>query len=361
MTIRLPSLELLLAIALTITAGHADSVAAPRDPLAPAPTLQSTPNEQLRRELIAWLDTRQANRSIREQALARLPIETAAQASPAANPAPSGLDTVSALAEACAVADPRVAALVQTCSHPRSAAKLPDTTWLTTEELPQFLRNSLRLYYGRWLAQERLFDEALVQLDGLDARNVIEPATLLFYQAVVNHRLLHRDPGIKAIDRLLGEVVQPPARYKTLATLMRADLSTLEDDTLDHIARRMEDIRRRLDLGRGGKQTRQLEDGVIKSLDKLIEEMEKQQQQQQSASGGSISPSQPMQTPQLAPAQGPGKTDRRNIGNTSGWGDLPPKEREAALQQIGKDLPAHYRDVIEQYFRKLATEGGNTP
>ena len=52
----------------------------------------------------------------------------------------------------------------------------------------------------------------------------------------------------------------------------------------------------------------------------------------------------------------PGNVTQKNIGNKSGWGDLPPKQREEALQQIGKDFPAHYRDVIEQYFRKLATE-----
>ena len=32
---------------------------------------------------------------------------------------------------------------------------------------------------------------------------------------------------------------------------------------------------------------------------------------------------------------------------------------EEALQQIGKDFPAHYRDVIEQYFRKLATDSND--
>jgi hypothetical protein len=39
------------------------------------------------------------------------------------------------------------------------------------------------------------------------------------------------------------------------------------------------------------------------------------------------------------------------VGNESGW-KLPPKDRQEALQQIGKDFPAHYRDMIEQYFRK---------
>jgi len=49
---------------------------------------------------------------------------------------------------------------------------------------------------------------------------------------------------------------------------------------------------------------------------------------------------------------------KRDVGHKSGWGDLPPKQRDEALQQIGRDFPAHYRDIIEQYFRRLAAEEG---
>ena len=28
------------------------------------------------------------------------------------------------------------------------------------------------------------------------------------------------------------------------------------------------------------------------------------------------------------------------------------------MQQIGRDFPSHYRDAIEQYFRRLAAERG---
>ena len=55
--------------------------------------------------------------------------------------------------------------------------------------------------------------------------------------------------------------------------------------------------------------------------------------------------------------KGPGEVTKKNIGSESGWGNLPPKEREQAMQQIGRDFPSHYRDVIEQYFRRLAAEG----
>jgi hypothetical protein len=35
---------------------------------------------------------------------------------------------------------------------------------------------------------------------------------------------------------------------------------------------------------------------------------------------------------------------------------MPAKEREQALQDVGRDFPSHYREVIEEYFRRLAAE-----
>ena len=58
----------------------------------------------------------------------------------------------------------------------------------------------------------------------------------------------------------------------------------------------------------------------------------------------------------MAKGRGAGEVKSKNIGNHSGWGDLPPKEKEEAIQQISKEFPSHYRDIIEQYFRKLASE-----
>ena len=56
------------------------------------------------------------------------------------------------------------------------------------------------------------------------------------------------------------------------------------------------------------------------------------------------------------PGKAPGDVAKKGVGHKSGWGDLPPKEREEALQQMGRDFPPHYRDAIEEYFRKLAAE-----
>ena len=101
----------------------------------------------------------------------------------------------------------------------------------------------------------------------------------------------------------------------SLARLMQADLEALKDESLDHIARRMDDIRRRLDLGRAGPKVREVEDGVIASLDKLIEEMEKQQQAprprpRRPVGRGSMRSTQPAARQRAdAAAKGPGEVD----------------------------------------------------
>jgi hypothetical protein len=38
------------------------------------------------------------------------------------------------------------------------------------------------------------------------------------------------------------------------------------------------------------------------------------------------------------------------------------KDREKAMQEIGREFPSHYREVIEEYFRRLAAEeSGDKP
>jgi hypothetical protein len=169
--------------------------------------------------------------------------------------------------------------------------------------------------------------------------------------------LLNKDAGLRAIHELLEEPEQSPRRYAAVAKLMQEDLRQLQEDSLDHIARRMDDIRRRLGLGRGDQKVRTVEDGVIKSLDKLIKDLEEQQRrQQQASSGGSSQSSKPAPDSRILELKGPGEVTKKEVGHKDGWGNLPPKQREDAMQQIGREFPSHYRDVIEQYFRKLAGE-----
>ncbi|MCA9233497.1 MAG: hypothetical protein KDA57_22855, partial [Planctomycetales bacterium] len=193
-------------------------------------------------------------------------------------------------------------------------------------------------------------------LDGIAPSDVIDPAGLLFYRMVAHHQLVQPDESRAALVQLLEREDALPRRFLQVAELVKRDLGGLKDESLDHIARRMNDVRRRLEIGRAGKQVQIVEDGVLQSLDQLIEKLEDQQQQQSNSAGGSAQSAKPMQDSSLPAMKAPMKVDQRDIGSQSGWGDLPPKEREKALQEMGREFPAHYRALIEQYFRELADE-----
>lgn len=320
------------------------------DAMPKTPGWQAPPLREVKTRALAWLETNKPDAAVRTKAAA-LWADAPQQA--------SGADVLGRLAQTFALVDPNAARLLVICSKPRSQAVLPSQAWLTDAKTPSWVGANLRLFYGRWLVQGSWFDEAMEQIAALKPGDVVAPAELLFYQGVAYHRLLNKEEGLKAINQLLDGAEGSPRRYVAVGRLMQADLTGLEPDTLDHVARRMEDIQRRLDLGRAGPKVRKVEDGVIESLDKMIKKIEEQQQQQSSNSGGQLRSSSP--APNSAPlsGRGPGEVTKRNIGNKSGWGDLPPKQREEALQHIGREFPAHYQDIVEQYFRRLATEESN--
>lgn len=268
-------------------------------------------------------------------------------------------DQLDRLAACLSMADDRVAELVAFCEKTDRPAVLPDFSWLANSDTPPLVRYNMRLYYARWLGQNGYDDDAISWTDGLAPSDVVAPETLLFYRAVASHRLVDADRADAAVAELLQRSEELPSRYQKLATLMQQDLAGLEDDSLDHIARRMSDVRRRLELGRAGKPVQMVENGVIDSLDKLIKNLEdaaqKQALSQSSPSGGGPSAT-PMQDSRLAELKAPGRVDRRDIGDGADWGDMPAKEREQALQDVGREFPSHYREVIEEYFRRLAAE-----
>lgn len=280
-------------------------------------------------------------------------VDPAAQAALEAlwsEPSATGVDAVELVARSAGLFDDRAAAIVRLGASTIDPWHVPRQPWLFEDGLDPWVRDQLRLYFGRWLAQRKMYDAAIEVLGGLEPADVVDPATLLFYQGACFHHQLQKTAGLRALDRLLNDVADCPQRFEVVAGLMREDLKKLKDETLDHISRRMDDVQRRLDIGDGGRRTQRIEDGIIQSLDRIIEEMEKQQQQGGGGGGGGGQSSTPMQDSRIAKQKGPGNTDKKDIGKKSDWGDLPSETREQIRQQIGKDLPAHYYDLIQQYF-----------
>ncbi|MCC6494425.1 MAG: hypothetical protein IT424_15550 [Pirellulales bacterium] len=326
-------------------------VAANVDQTAFEPSWRPPAYGAVRQQVLDWAESAELPQEDVDAISAQWPADEPTDGGPAA--------LLDRAAQSFAAGHPQAAELVERCAAAYRGPAAPDARWLAGPGIPPLVRANLRLFYARWLAQYGLYDEVLDQLADLRPADVVDPAALLFYQMAAYQQLVQPEQARAALAQLMENEAALPRRFLEVAQLVERDLSALEDESLDHIARRMRDIRRRLDYGRAGPQVQAVEQGVLESLDKKIEELQKQQQQQQSAaaaSGGSSQASRPMEDSRPADLKAPMKVDQRDIGRQSGWGDLPPKQREQALQQIGREFPAHYRELIEDYFRELANE-----
>lgn len=303
-------------------------------------------------QLLSYLDQRGASPELQQQ------VEAFWEKTQSADSGPALLDR---LLDVGGLIEPRIAEINTQLRSPSAELVYPGKlTWLTSD-VPGWLQDTVRLACGRTFGQRKLYDEALEALSGLQIATVCDPATLLFYRAAAEHHLLKKDECLANLRLLLERESELPSRFATVAQLMTADIEPLTEDSLDEVARLMQDVHRRLDLGRAGTRVRDEEQKIVDKLDKLIEQIEEQmqqQKQQQQQQSGSPSPAQikPMDASQIAGGSGPGDVDNRDNGDRAGWGNLPPAQRQESLQRLTEELPSHYREVIEGYFRQLAKE-----
>lgn len=329
------------------------AVAHGQDELAKRASWEPPTPAEVKTQLLDWLASQELDDVKKLEVEALWPDENLPQ---------SSRDTLEQLAITIAIVDADAKSIVDLCRGAPPALLPVAPEVLADAGRDPFEVQNLRLYYAAWLVQHSYYDEAAEQLEGLTHGDVVDPGSLLFYQSVVYHRLLRKDECLTSLETLLDNEAALPRRYLSVAKLMEADIKPLKVDSLDEVSRLMDDIRRRLGFGRAGTRVRDEEDDVIEKLDKMIEELEKQRQQQQQSGGGNannLQPSNPAEDSVPAGGKGPGDIDPKRLVNKAGWGNLPPKDRQEALQQISKDLPAHFREVIEEYFRKLAKDGDN--
>jgi len=255
-------------------------------------------------------------------------------------------------------ADAAAKNIVDACQEATPIATWPRDIVPQTDSMNEFARQHLRLHVGRFLAQRQLYEEALEVLVAVDPKQVVDPASYFFQRAICEHQLLKKGDAMRSLGNLLDNTQNIPERYKAVALLMRHDLEQLKEASLGEVAKKMSDVERRLTLGRGGEKTQKVEEEIVEALDEIIKKVEEQQQGgggggggqggNQNQSGGAANDSS------VKGATAPGEVDKKDIGNKAGWGTLPPKKATEAKNVINRNFPSHYREAIEQYFKKLA-------
>ena len=254
------------------------------------------------------------------------------------------------------VVDADAAKLLAACNSSSPGLLPPDGAFLKQAGRDPFFVANLGLFYGRFLVERRMFDEALEQLNAVLPQRVVDPASLFFFKAVAEQGTLDVKPAIDSLETLLKSVERVPVRYSATGTLMLEDLKGLEEKSLGEIARLMSDSERRLDLGRAGEKVQGVQERIISELDEIIKKIE----QQQGGGGGggdgqggnNNESSNPANDSQVKGAEAPGDVDKKKFSKDGNWGNLPTKEQAKAKSDLNRNFPSHYGRAIDQYFRK---------
>jgi hypothetical protein len=168
----------------------------------------------------------------------------------------------------------QAAKILADARDPSTPAPMALPALLKDAKQDPFFRNNLALVYAKALANKRVYEEGLDALKLAKPELVVDPAAFLFHKAVAEHALLLKKEANDSIVRLLDDVVDAPERYKTVAALMHFDMLSWREKDLGWIARKMDNIERRLDLARGGEKTQKMQKEVVARLDELIKELE---------------------------------------------------------------------------------------
>lgn len=251
---------------------------------------------------------------------------------------------------------PRLVEMIQSCFPDIDLKHETPLDWPLPADFPSRseVAANLNLFVGGELVRSGLSEEGLSFLAELEPASVVDPARLHFFRAAAYFQLRRQELAAHDLD-ILANLPALPRRYADAAALMREQLSALDPESLTAIAHDMRHLSQRLGNAQTGDKVQLLERDVVDRLDALIEELEQQQRKQRAAGGSSDQPSEPM--PDSALPQGPiakGEVDGRVLRISSDWGKIPEKEREQAMQQLDRQFPGHYREAVEQYFRRLA-------
>lgn len=171
--------------------------------------------------------------------------------------------------------DAGAARLLSEARDPNTSAPTAVPDLIKDSKRPSFFRANLALAYAKALSSRRVYEEGLDALKTVKVEQVVDPSSYLFHKAVAEHALMMRTEADQSILRLLDDVADAPERHKMVAALMHFDMQSWKDKDLGWIARKMNNIERRLDLTRGGPKTQKMQKEVVLRLDEIIKQLEK--------------------------------------------------------------------------------------
>jgi len=132
------------------------------------------------------------------------------------------------------------------------------------------------------------------------------------------------------------------------------ELST--EDPLADITADMAVVMRDLSRLSTGKPTQKTQQIVVKKLDELIVRLEKECAACRGGGASGANPTRPLADSVVVGGPGGiGDLHAPRDGDKK-WGELPARQRDRILQSLTEGFPAHYQQILQRYYRRLAEE-----
>ncbi|MCC7191226.1 MAG: hypothetical protein IT444_00465 [Phycisphaeraceae bacterium] len=167
--------------------------------------------------------------------------------------------------------------------------------------------------------------------------------------------------GLDGGDQLLPRLPQPKIKPGDMG--LRGSRDADQGDRIGKITQAMDAVVTDLSKEQTDKLVQDRQNKIIKDLDSIIRELEKQTGGGGGGKGSGggkgmspANPNSPMRDSNIA--SGPGgigdlhapKASRKN------WAELSPKQRERILQATSEGFPPGFEAVLQSYYRRLAQE-----
>ena len=183
----------------------------------------------------------------------------------------------------------------------------------------------------------------------------------------------------KPAQRLEGRDDRPAAEDPGQARDREAAGEDIQPGNKEHpfmsLGRRMRQVERRIAGGDSSPQTQQLQRQILADLRAIVERSRQQQRQQNASQTKSSGQSPTAGQPGQSAGQGPQKsTDRLGKGNAKNadlgqlrrklyrvWGHWPTRIQQQMVSATTDGFLPKYRELIQQYYKRLAEELPDSP
>jgi hypothetical protein len=193
------------------------------------------------------------------------------------------------------------------------------------------------------------------------------------YISMINQWNLGNVETSKQLAEKLLESFSAADRYKGVAFAIKNEIALRADEKgtqseFTALRDEMRAVKHKLRNSYKGKDTQARQKKIVSILDRMIKEREDakaskgksgeaQEEMRKPGGNGGNKPSAPQADSQVDNTGGPGKIDPKKARELAKqWGRLPPREREVNMRGLTQNLPARYKELISEYFRKLSEE-----